>query len=168
MEIIKNFGLDPILLGAQIVNFLIIFYVLKRFLYKPVLSVLRKREQEIKDGLKQAEEGKKALENALQTEKEILKKAQNQAQKILEDAKLQALETSRQTQENARKRAEEMLSNAKDKIDQDIRDAEKRLTVYVSELAINLLEKSTKVLFSGKEQGEIIKTALKNFRKQAN
>lgn len=165
MEIIKNFGLDPILLGAQIVNFLIIFYVLKRFLYKPVLSVLRKREQEIKDGLRQAEEGKKALENALQTEKDILKKAQNQAQKILEDARLQALEISRQTQENARKRAEEMLANAKDKIDQDIKDAEKRLTVYISELAINLLEKSTKLLFGQKEQEEIVKTALKNFKK---
>lgn len=165
MEIIKNFGLDPLLLGAQIVNFLIIFYVLKRFLYKPVLGVLKKREQEIKEGLKQAEEGKKILENALRSEKEILTKAQNQTQKMLEDARLQALEISRQTEENARKRAEDMISSAKDKIDQDIKDAEKRLTIYISKIAIELLEKSTKVLFGNKEQEEIIKMALKNFKK---
>ena len=62
MEIINNFGLDPLLLGAQIVNFLIIFFILKRFAYKPVLDILKKREDSIKEGLRQAEEGKKILD----------------------------------------------------------------------------------------------------------
>ena len=73
MEIINNFGLDPLLLGAQIVNFLIIFFILKRFAYKPVLDILKKREDSIKEGLRQAEEGKKILDEALEEEKKMLK-----------------------------------------------------------------------------------------------
>ena len=72
MEIVDHFGLDPYLFGAQVINFLIIFYLLKRFLYKPVLEILRKREREIAEGLKQAEEGKILLEKAQEKEKEIL------------------------------------------------------------------------------------------------
>ena len=56
MEILKTFGVDPIFLGAQIVNFLIIFYLLKRFLYKPVLGCLKTGRQN--QGLKQAEEAR--------------------------------------------------------------------------------------------------------------
>ena len=56
MEILENFGLNPMLLIAQIVNFLIVLFILKKFLYKPVLEMLKKRQTTIKDGLKQAEE----------------------------------------------------------------------------------------------------------------
>jgi len=165
MEIINNFGLDPILLGAQIVNFLIIFYVLKRFLYKPVLGVLRKREDTIKDGLKQAEDGKKLLDDAQKKEKEILKNAQNQSQQMLDDAKTQANELSKQIEDRAKKHADEIILTASEKIDQDLINAEKRLTEHVSRLALEFLEKSTVQLFDEKNQEQIIKTAIEKFRK---
>ena len=75
MEILKNLGFDPVMLAAQIVNFLIILYLLKRFLYKPILEMLKKREDSIKEGLKQAEEARITLEKTLQEEKKILSKA---------------------------------------------------------------------------------------------
>ena len=165
MEIINNFGLDPILLGAQIVNFLIIFYVLKRFLYKPVLGVLRKREDTIKDGLKQAEDGKKLLDDAQKKEKEILKNAQNQSQQMLDDAKTQANELSKQIEDRAKKHADEIILTASEKIDQDLINAEKRLTEHVSRLALEFLEKSTVQLFDEKNQEQIIKTAIEKLRK---
>src|SRR5437870_10658982 len=56
MEILKNFGFEPILFIAQIVNFVIIYLILKKFLYKPVLKLLKDRKQTIAGGLKQAEE----------------------------------------------------------------------------------------------------------------
>src|SRR3989344_4509049 len=164
MEIIKNFGLDPLLLGAQIVNFLIIFYVLKRFLYKPVLGILKKREDTIKDGLKQADEGRKLLEDAQEKEKEILKKSQIQAQQMLDEARTQATEISVQIEDRAKKHADEIITAASEKIDQDLKDAEKRLTEYVSRLALEFLEKSASELFDAKSQEQIIKTATEKFK----
>ena len=50
MEVLKNFGFDPVLLAAQIVNFLILIYILNRFVFKRVLEFLKAREEKIKSG----------------------------------------------------------------------------------------------------------------------
>jgi F-type H+-transporting ATPase subunit b len=50
MEILNQFGLDWKLFIAQIVNFLVIAYIFKRFLYKPILDALHKRNDAIKKG----------------------------------------------------------------------------------------------------------------------
>ncbi|MEK7092668.1 MAG: ATP synthase F0 subunit B, partial [Patescibacteria group bacterium] len=87
MEIIQQFGIQPIMLAAQAVNFLIILYVLKRFLYKPMLSVLKKRKDEIALGLRNAEEARILLEKTAEAEKNVLKLAQAQAKKMIDEAK---------------------------------------------------------------------------------
>ena len=103
MDILKNFGVDPVLVGAQIVNFLIIFYLLKKFLYKPVLGMLKKRADKIEEGLKQAEESRLALEKTLEEEKKILSKAQDEAKKIIEESRTQAIEVSQKIEEDTKK-----------------------------------------------------------------
>ena len=113
MEIIKEFGVDPLLLTAQIVNFLIILFILKKFVFKPVLDVLKKRENEIKYGLRAAQECQEKLEEAEEKERGILKNAKIEAGKLIEDAKLQAIEVSKKIEEKTRKETEDMVLNAK-------------------------------------------------------
>ena len=160
MELLKNFGFDPVLLGAQVVNFLIIFYVLKRFLYKPVLEMLKKRQQEVKEGLKQAEEAKILLEQTQEKEKEILKKARLTAEQLVKDARLEAVETAVKIEENAKQQAFRLIEDAKRQLELEEKETEKKLATYVSRLAIELLTKSSKYLFSEKEQKEIMANAL--------
>lgn len=165
MEIINNFGLDPFLLGSQIVNFIIILYLLKRFFYKPVLDVLKKRENLIKEGLKQAEEGRKLFEESQKKEKEILAKAQNQARTILEETKIQAEKIAKEIEEKARKNANEIVNSAIEKIKQEQEITEKKLSAHVSRLAVELLEKSASELFDIKDQKQLIKIATDKFKK---
>src|SRR3990167_6456660 len=165
MEIINNFGLDPLLLGAQIVNFLIIFFILKRFAYKPVLGILKKREDSIKDGLKQAEEGKKILNEALEKEKKILQDAQRRAEKIIEDAKNQSIEIGKKAAENTKKQIESTMTTAREQMLQEAKEAEKNIAIKVSELAVEFLRKSMQDVFGDKEQEELTKAALRKMRK---
>ena len=165
MEILKNFGVDPYLLGAQIVNFLIIFYLLKRFLYKPVLGMLKKREDKIKEGIKQAEEAQATLEKTLDQEKKILTKAQEEAKKLIESARLQAGDVSREIEENTKRQAEKILLDARAQIEQDGQKMEKELSEKVSLLAEGLLEKALQGVFGEKEQKQILNKALKNIKK---
>jgi F-type H+-transporting ATPase subunit b len=162
MELIKNFGLDPVLLGAQIVNFIIIAFILKRFLYKPLLAMLKKREESIKQGLSQAEQGRKLLEDTLVKEKEILKKAKQQAEILLKDSRNQALLQLEKAEGSAKQQSERILEDAKVQIELSAKETEKKLTTYVGKLAIELLAKSSEKLFSQKEQKEIMERALKN------
>lgn len=161
MEIIKNFGVNPILLIAQIVNFLIIFFVLKKFLYRPVLELLNKRQTTIKEGLKQAEEARVKLEKIVIEEKNILRNAQLQAKKIIEDSKEEAIEIAKQINDNAKKQTEKILKDAKDQITRESSEAEKKLAVNTSKLAVSFLEKALSNFFSSEEQKKVVSNALK-------
>jgi F-type H+-transporting ATPase subunit b len=165
MEILKEFGFDPVMLVAQIVNFLIIFYLLKRFLYKPVLGMLEKRKNTIAEGLKQAEESRLALERTIEEEKKILTKAQDEAKKIIEESRSQAVEVSRKIEEDTKKQAERILIEAKEQISQEGKDMEQRLSEKVSLLAEGMLEKSLEGFFGEKEQKQIIEKAVKQIKK---
>jgi F-type H+-transporting ATPase subunit b len=165
MDILKTFGFDPVLVGAQIINFLIIFYLLKKFLYKPVLGMLKKREDKIKEGIKQAEDARITLEKTLEEEKKILTKAQTQARTIVEDARVKALESAREIDENARKQAEMTIAQAKESIEQESKDAEARLTQKISTVASDLLTKAMEGMFNEKDQKQIVNKTLDNLKK---
>ena len=49
MEIIKQFGINPILLAAQVVNFIVLLFIFKKLLYKPILKVLDERKKKIEE-----------------------------------------------------------------------------------------------------------------------
>lgn len=159
MEILKDFGVNPVLLVAQIVNFLIILFVLKRFMYKPVLDILKKRENQIRDGLKSGELGEKKLTEAEEKERQILHKAQERADKILGDSKLEAQELKDEVVLTAKKEAEKIIAQAKETIEQEEKLAEERLTKKIGQIAISLLEKSLTGIFGEKEQKLILKKA---------
>lgn len=166
MEILKDFGVNPVLLVAQIVNFLIILFVLKRFMYKPVLDMLKKRENQIRDGLRSAEEGEKKLTEAEKKERQILHTAQERAEKILGDSKIEAQELKDQAIVIAKKEAEKIIAQAKETIEQEEKAAEERLTKKIGQIAISLLEKSLGRIFGEKEQKIILKKATAVLEKQ--
>lgn len=164
MELIKNFGIDPILLGAQIINFLVIFYFLRRFLYKPILGVLKKREEVIKEGIKKSEEANSRLEKIVKDEKTIFTNAQMQAKQIVQDARDTMIKEASKTEENAKKEAEKILNDARKQITFEAKKVEKRLTLSISNLALKFLEKSIQGVFSEKEQEEILKRTVKKLK----
>jgi len=166
MDIIKNFGLNPMLLAAQIVNFLIMFFVLKKFLYKPVLNILKKRQTTIKEGLKQAEDARIKLEKVVIEEKNILRNAQLQSKKIIEDAKQESIGITKQMNEEAKKQTEKLLNDTKEQLVRESIETEKRLALNTSKLAVAFLEKALKEFFSSKEQSEVVVQAFKKIKKE--
>jgi F-type H+-transporting ATPase subunit b len=165
MEIIKNFGLNPVLLGAQIVNFLIVLFILKKLLYKPVLETLKKRQNAIKEGLKQAEDARIKLEKVVVEEKNILRNAQLQSKKIIEDARIESEEIARKMNEEAEKQTDKLLNDAKEQIKRESIETEKKIAINTSKLAVTFLEKALKDFFSSKEQEKITSEALKKIKK---
>lgn len=164
MELIKDFGINPILLGAQVVNFLVILLILRRFLYKPITQLLQKRQDTIKEGFRNAEEADRRLEKALLEEKNILRNAHLHAKKILDDATFQSLTQSGEIQENAKRLSEKILKEARLQIERETKETEKKLIAKVSDLALKFLQKSLEHLFSEREQEEVMNKALKKIK----
>jgi F-type H+-transporting ATPase subunit b len=109
MEILNNFGFEPVFFTAQIVNFLILFFIFKRFLYKPILKILKDRANTVAQGLTDAENAKRALEEAEVQKDKIIAAATIEAEKIIKE-----------TQNNAQALREEILNNARDEADKII------------------------------------------------
>ena len=168
MGIFKTFGLDPYLLIAQIVNFLIIFYLLKRFLYKPVNTMLKKRQQIAQDAIDAAKENEKVLETSKKQEKEIIRKAGITAETIIKEAREQAADILKQAKEDTRQQTEKMIKEAKARIELETAEAQQRLNHYVTRLSVELLRKTLNNVLSDKEQSEIIEKAMKEMQKQPN
>lgn len=159
MEIVKNFGLDPYLFGAQVINFLIILYLLKRFLYKPVLDMLKKREDAIKEGIKQAEDARILMEETLEKEKAILKKAQETARQTINEAREQALVTAVSIEERTKKQAEKIILEGREQIRLETEDAKIKLTREIGNLSVDFLKTATKEMFTQEEQNEVLQKA---------
>lgn len=160
-EVLNNFGVEWQLLLAQIINFVIIFYLLKRFLYKPIFNMLKKREDAIKQGLSKADESKKALDEALVKEKKIIKEAQDTAKKIIQEAKENSVTVAKEIEEKAKKQADQMVADARVQIDREARQAEKELEKHVGELSVKILKQSLDNVFTDKEQTEVVAKATK-------
>ncbi len=168
MEVLGKFGINPILLAAQIVNFLIILFVVKKFALKPILTILKNREKTIKEGLEQAEEARKLLQETTDKEREILRKAQLEAKALLEEAKKHRDDVLKNAEMQTKEQTEKMLKEAKEQISLETKAAEKRLAGHISQLAIEILEKSSQELFTGKEQTLVVDRALSTLKKKVD
>ncbi|QQG40500.1 MAG: F0F1 ATP synthase subunit B [Candidatus Levyibacteriota bacterium] len=168
MEILNTFGVDIKLLIAQVINFLIVLFLLRKLLYKPLLSALEDRKNTIAKGLQQAEEGRLLLEKAAEKEKIMLQKAEKLAKKLLDETKEQKLLLIKQAEEVAKNQADRILKEARTQIVYETKEAKIALSSYVSELAVQFLQKSLTGLFSEKEQHEIVKTAARKIKQKNN
>lgn len=168
MEALGQFGINPILLAAQIVNFLIILYIVRKFALKPIQQILKNRQNTIKEGLQQAEEARLLLEQTAEKESKVLRKAQQDAKLMLDEAKKLRDETIAHAEAKTREQTEKMLKEAREQITFETREAEKRLSAHVSELAVSYLEKALKGTFKGPEQSQIFDQALQQIKKKAD
>lgn len=136
MDFLKDFGVEPILLLAQMVNFAILLFILKRFLYKPILKVLEERKNKIATSMKQSEQIQKKFEELDVKQQEILDNARNESAQIIDAAKSEAKTLANQIQieasnqaEQALKRAQETLALEKQKM---ISEAKKEIVSVVT------------------------------------
>ncbi len=76
--------------AAQIVNFLILVWLLKKFLYKPVLNAMERRQQRIAESLREAEERQSQADREKERYLSLQKEVEMQARQKIENAKAQA------------------------------------------------------------------------------
>ncbi len=164
-ELLDTFGIQPILLVAQVVNFLIIFYLLKRFAWSPILKTLQDRRKVVAESIKNAEATEKALEKAEEKERAILQKAQLQAQETIADAKRHATDLAQQAEERTREQVERMIQDSHKKIEKQTEDAEKQLASKITTVASDMLRSSLKGMLDDKDQEKVLDKAKKSLKK---
>jgi F-type H+-transporting ATPase subunit b len=91
----EQFGFNKQLFISQVISFCIVAFLLHRFAYKPILKVLEERRQKIAESLANAEKIKEELAKAQASAQEILKSANAQGNKLIEEARQTAAKVLR-------------------------------------------------------------------------
>src|ERR671919_1579773 len=122
MEFFEAFGVDLPKLIFQIVNFLLLLYLLNRFLFKRVFSLLDERQSKIAKGLEDAEAAARDRELARAEREAALDEARKEAAamvaratKIAEDSRVEILAEAKEQAEKVTSRAREEITAEKDK-----------------------------------------------------
>lgn len=159
VEIFDKFGVDARFLIAQIINFVIVAFLLYKFAFKPVLQTIEERQKKISDGLQYSEEMKAKLADTEKQHAATLQKAQQEAQSIVANARDNAKAfLDKQTQEASAK-TEDMISKAKQAIELE---RKKMLIEVRQEVTRLVVETTSKVLskeLSADDKSRYSKTA---------
>jgi len=110
----ETFGWNWELFLSQVVSFMIVALLLRRFAYKPILAVLEDRRRKIEEGMLNAEKIRKELAEAEKRYQEIVTKANADAQRMIDEARESSAHLAERKQHEAIAAAELILAKAKE------------------------------------------------------
>ena len=134
-------GLNVPVLVAQLVNFFILLVLLRMFLYRPILDMLDRRSQRIREGLEAADQSK---EQAAQAEQEVarqLEEARRQGQSLIGQAQETANRLQEEARSQARREGEALLERARSEIQLERDQASAELRREFGDLTVSAAEK---------------------------
>jgi F-type H+-transporting ATPase subunit b len=111
---LHQFGVYWPNLIAQVVLFAIVYWVLKRYAFKPVIAMLEERRRRIEEGQLNAEKIKKQLAEAQAKYEEILAKANAEAQRLIEEVRASGDRLAEQKRQEAITAAEQITLKAQE------------------------------------------------------
>jgi len=136
MAFFDAFGVDLPKLAFQIVNFLLILYLLNRFLFKRVLGLLDERGEKISKGLEDAEAAARDRELARAEREAALDEARKEAQTMIARATKIAEDSRAEIVAAARAEAEKVAARATEEITAEKQRAIAELRSQVADLAL--------------------------------
>ncbi len=112
-EILGVFGIDFRVLILQAVNFGIVLVVLWYFLYRPLINLIEKRRKDTIEAVANAERAAAELSEADATRKDIITKANKEAEQLVLSAREQAKDTESKLVHDAQARADQLIAEAR-------------------------------------------------------
>ena len=126
-------------------NLLVIFLIVKKFLFKPIKGIIEKRQKEVKDMYLRAEQAEKKAQNLEAQYTELLTKARLEAAEIVKNATEAAQSKADTIVEQAKVKAMELLEKTQAQIqrekDESLREAFNKVSDVVLITASKLIEK---------------------------
>ena len=114
MSLLDNVGINPGTLLIWIIAFIVLYVLLTRFIYDPLVNMLNERRNRIAKGLEDAAAAARARENAEAEAEKILAQARAEAQKVIDEARGRGEEVAQGIEGEARQTAAKMQLDAQD------------------------------------------------------
>lgn len=160
--IVESLGIDWRLLIVQGVAFLILLWVLSKFVYPVLSSMLDKREATIQAGAKAAQESEQKAESARAEIDKLLENARKQANELIAKAKNESVSVVDAANVSAAERTERMIADAHLQVEQDVMNAKKALRDETINLVAMATEKVVGKVVTPDVDKKVIAAAIKD------
>lgn len=149
----------------QIINFVILILVLKKFLYQPIITIINQRNKKIEDSIKAAEANLKEKAKIEEIKKQAVMEAEKEAVRIVEAARKESDKTAKQILQAARAEAEGEVDKKLKLLTEKLAEQEKQITGRITDLVIKATERVLKGSLTVGQQNAIIDSEIKKLAK---
>lgn len=158
--LLGQLGIDWKLLLSQVVNFTILLFVLQRFVYKPLLAVIKKRNEKIGEGLQKAEEADIRLREVDVIAKQHLQKADLQSIQIIKTTEDRAKKLEESLVKKAQEKQQQLLAQAQAQYEKQQEESRKKVLQEAASLVKRLIVKTVELEPEAIDEALIEKAAL--------
>ena len=146
----------------QLLLFVGLIFLLKKFAWKPILDAVNEREDGIRSALDEAENARKEMQNLTADNERILKEARAQRDGLLKEAREMKENIISEAKEEAQVQANKVVEQAQATIQSEKQAAISDLKKQVAELSINIAEKVVRGELADKnKQTKLVEDMLK-------
>ncbi len=131
-------------LWGQTLTFIVFVWACWKYIWPPLITAMRERQQAIADGLSQAERAEKDLELAQERATDQLREAKAEAAELIDQARGRANALVEEAKNAAREEGDRIIEAARAEVEQEVNRAKEALRAQVAELAVTGAERILK------------------------
>jgi len=147
----------------QLLIFIFLVLLLKKFAWKPILDAVNERESSIKDAMSEADKARNEMAAIQESNQKVLKEARAEREVLLKDARNTGAEIVAQAKTDAKTEANKIISQAQEAIQNEKRAAVSELKNQVAQISLEIAEKVIDTELANKDkQAQLVDKLLKD------
>lgn len=137
----EGLGIDPKILAGQIITFIVLLAILKKFAYKPFLAILEQRKAKIEEGIKKSEEAEVSLQKIRALAEKVKESGERKSKELILAAESKAQEKAKVIMAAAEEEKKKVVANACLAMEKEQMQARERQQKEAFDLALAVSEK---------------------------
>jgi len=150
---------------SQVLSFLLLLWVLRRFAWKPLLSALDARREHIESELSKAAQGRQEMERLQEDYRKRLSSIEEESRSKIQQAVIEGKRISGEIQEEARGQAHAIITKAKEAVEMELAKAKVTLRDQIARMTVNATERLLRRKLDEKADRHLVDEALKELER---
>ena len=147
----------------QLLIFIFLVLLLKKFAWKPILDAVNERESSIKEAMSEADKARNEIAAIQESNQKVLKEARAEREALLKDARNTGAEIVAKAKTDAKTEADKIISQAQEAIQNEKRAAVNELKNQVAQISLEIAEKVIDTELANKDkQAQLVDKLLKD------
>ncbi len=158
---LEALGVSPQKFLIQLITFVFVFLILKRFAFDRIGKMLELRRKTIDDGVRLGQKLEKEKENLDKKVAEVVRDARHEADRIIANAHKESREVLRDAEKAPQRKGDAMIADAQTRIEEEQRQAKRKLEKDIVGLVSEATETIVHEKVDAKKDAELIDKAIR-------